>query len=166
MKRFAIPLHLFTTGYVYFIQMDRIGPIKIGFTKDVAKRILHLQVSSPYPLRVLCLFPGTEETERELHECYKDMKLEGEWFLPHPVILKDIEEILKHNQSKGFVCPIPEYDIDPDMKKHEQYYGHIKGKMIMWDDFYQSKDFQKFKRSKDSSYREAILDKYVVGSWL
>jgi len=27
------------TGYIYFIQMNRIGPIKIGFAKDPFKRV-------------------------------------------------------------------------------------------------------------------------------
>ena len=41
------------TGYIYFIQMDYIGPIKIGIAKDLKTRLNHLQSANPYPLRLL-----------------------------------------------------------------------------------------------------------------
>lgn len=77
-------------GYVYFIQMDRIGPIKIGFAKDVGKRILSLQTSSPYPLKLLCYYKADQEHELDWHSAFKEIRLKGEWFLPHPFLLKEI----------------------------------------------------------------------------
>ena len=36
-------------GYVYFIQMENTGPIKIGFSKNIKSRMENLQTASPYP---------------------------------------------------------------------------------------------------------------------
>jgi len=99
------------SGYIYFIQMGEIGPIKIGFTKDVKKRLFFLQTATPYSLRLLCVFPGNEEMEREIHTCLGDIRLRGEWFLPHPFLLRAIEEEERINKQNGFIEPDPSYDI-------------------------------------------------------
>lgn len=98
------------TGYIYFVQADRMGPIKIGIAKDVGKRLIGIQTSNPYPLRLLCFFPGNEEMEKEIHVAFYFVRLEGEWFLPHPKLLKLIEERQKINEKMGFVDPNPEED--------------------------------------------------------
>lgn len=98
------------TGYIYFVQMDRIGPIKIGIAKDIGKRLFGLQTGSPYPLRLLCFFPGNEEMEEEIHISFDFIRLEGEWFLPHPKLLKLVEERERLNRRSGFVEPNPEDD--------------------------------------------------------
>jgi hypothetical protein len=103
------------TGYVYFIQMDRIGPIKIGFTKDIGKRLLSLQVGSPYPLRLLLITPGNERFEKEIHSCLNNLRMEGEWFLPHPKLLKEIEFMRSQDHLRGFIEPNPKYDIRPGL---------------------------------------------------
>lgn len=102
-----------TTGYLYFIQMDRIGPIKIGFTKNIANRLIALQTSSPYPLNLLCITPSNENQEKEIHSCYDAIRLEGEWFLPHPLVIRDIENIKYFNKKNGFNMPNPKIDFHP-----------------------------------------------------
>jgi len=78
------------SGYIYFIQMDRIGPIKIGYAKDIKKRLISLQISSPYPLKLLCHYKADVEHEKEWHQAFEFIRLKGEWFLPHPFLLKQI----------------------------------------------------------------------------
>lgn len=111
MNGFTMPMFFNVTGYVYFIQMDRIGAIKIGYTTDVEKRIASLQTASPYKLYLLCVFPANEEIERQLHYCFRDVRLEGEWFLPHPFLLKELDLIINLNKKHGFKKPNPEFDI-------------------------------------------------------
>jgi len=99
------------TGYIYFIQMDRIGPIKIGITKDLAQRLYQLGSANPYPLRLLAFLPGNEDTEREIHDNFAVLRLEGEWFLPHPLLLKTIDKIKKYCLEDGIDDPDPEVDL-------------------------------------------------------
>ena len=89
------------TGYVYFVQVDRIGPIKIGFSKDVGNRLISLQTSNAYPLRLLCCYPSNETHEKEWHSAFHDMRLEGEWFLPHPLLLREINDQIGINIKHG-----------------------------------------------------------------
>jgi hypothetical protein len=89
------------TGYVYFVQMDRIGPIKIGFSRDIGKRLVSLQTSNAYPLRLLCCYPSNESHEKEWHSAFHNMRLEGEWFLPHPKLLREIDGQIQINNRNG-----------------------------------------------------------------
>lgn len=111
MRGFARPIFANLTGYIYFIQMDRIGPIKIGFTKDIGKRLISLQTANPYPLNLLCVFPGNEEMEKDIHQGFNEMRMEGEWFLPHKFILSEIQEQNRVNTRKCFRIPRPEIDL-------------------------------------------------------
>ena len=98
------------TGYVYFVQMDKIGPIKIGFTKNINRRIGALQNAIPYQLNILCFFPGNEEQEGELHFAFDKVRMKGEWFLPHPKLLDVIEEQNGLNKRDDFIEANPEKD--------------------------------------------------------
>jgi len=91
--------------------MDRIGPIKIGFTKDVGKRLISLSTANPYPLRLLVIEPGNIEMESEIHNDFRDYRLDGEWFLPHPKLLKYIEDVKRWNTINGFIEPDSRLDL-------------------------------------------------------
>lgn len=107
------------TGYIYFIQMGFMGPIKIGLTKDIDKRLVSLQTGSPYPLRLLSWTPGNEETEKYVHDLYRDHRLEGEWFLPHPDLVQDIEYLEQLHKDFNHPFPVPERDlVDVDLMGH------------------------------------------------
>lgn len=123
MRHYDVPMLLTVTGYVYFIQMDRIGPIKIGYSKDVKSRLFELQTANPYPLNLLVFFPANIEIERGIHSCYREMRLEGEWFLPHPIILKDIENIKEMNKRNGFATPDPKKDFGTEDERFKRLIG-------------------------------------------
>ena len=74
------------TGYVYFIQAGD-GPVKIGYTLDVFKRLGALQTSSPMPLTLLGRIEADASMERQLHDQFSHARMHGEWFSPHPDIL-------------------------------------------------------------------------------
>lgn len=67
---------------VYFIQAGSNGPIKIGYSSNVAKRIETLQTGNAISLRLLASFshPQAPNIERTLHEMFGDLRMEGEWF--------------------------------------------------------------------------------------
>jgi DNA-binding XRE family transcriptional regulator len=54
--------------------------IKIGYTKNINKRLSQLQVSSPVKLEVLHLIDGDVTIEKKLHVLFKDLRTSGEWF--------------------------------------------------------------------------------------
>ena len=74
------PTHSFCG--VYFISNSR-GAIKIGSTANsIAQRLGTLQAGSAYPLTIVALIHTTSHRrlEAQLHEEWKQRRLEGEWF--------------------------------------------------------------------------------------
>ena len=67
---------------IYFIQQGIDGPIKIGTTDNVNKRLLSLQTGSPHKLRLIGTMDGDEEKEKQLHNFFSAYRLSGEWFSP------------------------------------------------------------------------------------
>ncbi len=80
-------------GFVYFIQGETGGPIKIGYSDDVAKRLKGLQTGHPDNLKVLFTYPGSQEDEKEMHLKFEAIRLRGEWFRPTDEIFSAIEEL-------------------------------------------------------------------------
>jgi hypothetical protein len=80
-------------GYVYFIQGQCGGAIKIGFSVDPAKRLKELQTGYPDTLKILFMIPGDESTERALHRLFEGARLKGEWFRPDDCLIDKIKEL-------------------------------------------------------------------------
>lgn len=74
-------------GFVYAIQAEEGGPIKIGWAKDPTRRRRELQTANPYPLRIIGTVAGTVGHERDLHaECHR-YRMSGEWFRPRKRVI-------------------------------------------------------------------------------
>lgn len=67
-------------SFVYVIQGDEGGPIKVGVTTDALARIASLQTGNPQELRLLHIVPGGYDLEAEFHRRLVGCKLRGEWF--------------------------------------------------------------------------------------
>lgn len=65
-------------GFVYFVKAD--VTIKIGYAKDVYKRLKALQTANPIQLELIGYIPGNKEKESSLHALFDDYRLSGEWF--------------------------------------------------------------------------------------
>lgn len=75
-------------GCVYFIRSEKTHAIKIGFTAGkIEDRLSALQTAHPYKLQVLATSRGNREYEKALHARFARLRLEGEWFEPHPDLL-------------------------------------------------------------------------------
>ena len=68
--------------YVYFIRIGEDGPIKIGLTDDVKRRLEQLQTAHPDALRVIACVPGDRRLEAHLHQRFSAERISGEWFHP------------------------------------------------------------------------------------
>ena len=79
-------------GLVYVIG-NRLGAFcKIGFTRNVHKRIVEIQTGCPLPLEIFCVVYGTMKTEQLLHKKYKEYRLNGEWFKYEGLLKENIEK--------------------------------------------------------------------------
>lgn len=71
---------------VYFAQ-DELTRVKIGYSRNVARRLSGLQVGQASPLRLIRTVDGGAATERWLHRRFSEHRLSGEWFRFVPEML-------------------------------------------------------------------------------
>lgn len=77
---------------VYFIRSPQ--AIKIGISKNPARRLSVLQTSHPDRLDLVATCEGGRELERDYHLRFAAHRHgKGEWFSPHPDILAEIERL-------------------------------------------------------------------------
>jgi predicted GIY-YIG superfamily endonuclease len=84
--------------FVYFILNEDSNAIKIGRTKDLAKRMNALQTSSPAKLKLIKSVQvegGKEahELEQSLHKKFSEIRLAGEWFKAEASLLEYISQL-------------------------------------------------------------------------
>lgn len=80
-------------GWVYFVQVGDTGPVKIGVTGDVARRMAELQTGCAWQLRLLAVAPAAPHTEAEMHAKFAPARFRGEWFVPAPEIVRFAAEL-------------------------------------------------------------------------
>jgi hypothetical protein len=78
-------------GAVYFARCgDR---VKIGFSIDPQARLGILQSGNPEPLTLVGWMPGTQDSERNLHQQFSALHVRGEWFRAEPALLEFIASV-------------------------------------------------------------------------
>jgi hypothetical protein len=68
------------TGFVYFVQLEDNGPVKIGRGRDPERRLRALQTGSPHKLNLRHVVPGDHNLETALHHRFAPARISGEWF--------------------------------------------------------------------------------------
>jgi hypothetical protein len=86
-------------GLVYFVQRGLDGPVKIGWSQDVPRRMSELQVANAEKLRLLGTVEGTMEDEEATHVRFSHLRMNAEWF-------RCTEEISTHLRNLGGEAPI------------------------------------------------------------
>ena len=76
---------------VYFLLGLDTGRIKIGYSKNVRKRVRSLQLSEN--AHTLCVFEGSQQDEKAFHKQFEQHRVVGEWFESNPELLEFISEI-------------------------------------------------------------------------
>ena len=86
--------------YVYFISSD--DKIKIGYTKNIKRRLKQLQTSNSSQLLLLGYIEGDKDVEKQLHKRFAQYRIRknGEWF----------------NCSDEILDYINEYNLEPNIK--------------------------------------------------
>ena len=89
-------------GYIYIIKEGGSSYYKIGVSKSSTyARLKILQVGNPRKLEVILETAVSNylELENELHKYYKDLNINGEWFILNEVLLKEIIKKIKAREK-------------------------------------------------------------------
>ncbi len=74
---------------IYFIQCESTHNIKIGYVKQFAEvRRDTLQTGNSGRLHLLATMAGGRGKEAQLHSLFAEHRISGEWFKPHPDLLR------------------------------------------------------------------------------
>lgn len=74
-------------NFVYFLEAEGVGRIKIGVTTRVPERLKALRAGSPVPLRLVGIIPdAADDLELRLLERFSAHRLHSEWFSDVPEI--------------------------------------------------------------------------------
>lgn len=91
---------------VYVVQLrDWDGPYKIGYSKNVNRRIHSIQTNHPEEIHLRRFIPGTRDDEAACHAIFAEHRLRGEWFAPVQAIrdLADPEKPLPEWFGKPWI---------------------------------------------------------------
>lgn len=79
--------------FVYFVQRGENGPIKIGRSNNIKRRLSEFQVSNAEPMNILLALKGGRDLERAFHIKYDPYRQSGEWFAPVSHLLDEIRAL-------------------------------------------------------------------------
>lgn len=81
--------------WVYFIGAGDGEPVKIGRSNSLERRLSTIQSGNHRKMHVLAAIKAEDgrDVERAYHARFAAHRLHGEWFLPHPDILAEIERL-------------------------------------------------------------------------
>lgn len=80
-------------SWVYFIEGEGTGMIKIGVAENPYRRLAYLQIGSPVILRMLATVRGDASIEAELHDRFGESRAHGEWFRSTPALQEYIARV-------------------------------------------------------------------------
>ena len=87
-----------SVGFVYFIQEEETGRIKIGFSeKHPEGRLKDFQTGNPNKLILLGYIEGTPQDESNLHQEFSQERIRNEWFKSSPRVKVRIKELLEES---------------------------------------------------------------------
>lgn len=96
------PLCAHPDSVVYFIgTAEGTGPVKIGYTIALARRLSEIERAEGRRMRVLSTFAGGREAERALHLRFAHRRVSGEWFERCKEVL-DTAERLRGARANGW----------------------------------------------------------------
>lgn len=83
------------SGGVYFLASTcPPGLIKIGWARNIKKRLSQLQCGSPHPIRLVAVMRGaTRLDEGAMHRLYAKRRYRGEWFWLCPEMAEQIMDL-------------------------------------------------------------------------
>lgn len=81
-------------AYIYFVRCDATKRIKIGYARDIPKRMRELQCGNSQPLTLLgAIEAHSKDDERKIHQRFAEHRIFGEWFTENHELLAFIEKM-------------------------------------------------------------------------
>ena len=127
--------------YVYVIECRTRddGPIKIGYTSNLKKRLGDLQVGNPFPLVILGAVAyesekAAAEKEAYYHKKFKRDNMRGEWFQPRVSKAAEVVALLERSYIQQREKVVPDLTklflttLSPQTKKQKRKWARKKGK--------------------------------------
>lgn len=102
--------------YVYFVQGDPGGPIKVGHTNRVGERVMALQTGNPQELRELAVVPAPRSVETAYHRLLSHERVRNEWFSGPDTdrllcrVLEIAERMVRSYDGSGLTPDIYDFD--------------------------------------------------------
>jgi len=84
-------VYLFTDGEHY----------KIGYTKDIKKRLSSINTGNAKNIEIVDYIIGSKSIEKKLHKKFDHLKIKGEWFLKDNEILEYFKSTYGNGQSNN-----------------------------------------------------------------
>ncbi len=78
-------------------RVDGGGPVKIGHSRDVERRLANVQEWLPFEVAVLATLPGGAAEEHDIHHAFSAARIRGEWFKATAGLLALVE----HAKARG-----------------------------------------------------------------
>lgn len=100
---------------VYFVQHGCCGPIKIGKTRDIEKRMSTMEADAPEPLKLVLML--SDATEAQMHKRFAGLRGRGEWFKPAPQLVEFVNSFADRSDPMVVAVRL-NYDA------HTPYDGH------------------------------------------
>lgn len=76
-------------SYVYLIEHE--NKYKVGFSRNINKRIKSFNTSHAIPCKIISIIPGDSSLESFFHKRFSINRIKGEWFLKKPGILSEFK---------------------------------------------------------------------------
>jgi len=78
---------------IYFVLCKEAQVVKIGISNDVKKRLDSLQTAKTFKLELLKFTEGDRNLEQKIHEQFKHLRVNGEWFSYSEELSKFIDNL-------------------------------------------------------------------------
>ena len=90
-------------GYIYYILCGEM--LKIGYSKDINRRMKTFKTGNPNELKLLLYHEGTTDTEWFLHKRFEQYRKQGtEWFEFSNKIRQYIDFTVLELEARGIKC--------------------------------------------------------------
>jgi hypothetical protein len=73
---------------IYFLECLPDGPVKIGYSRKLSRRLLALTATNGSETRFLGAIPGSKSQEQDLHDRFKHVRSHHEWYYCHIDLLQ------------------------------------------------------------------------------
>lgn len=102
---------------IYFIQVGGPkGPVKIGVSTDVNRRLRVLATAHYEPLTVIATVDAPDKAERELHDLLRPHRIQGEWFCWCDAVSAAVEMARRGEWLQSAVTPSGNQKVDTPLQ--------------------------------------------------